>query len=520
MTSRTMFLIAASLAVAGCGNRQPHYDPATDQAASEWKVRPGDVQPAALQAAVTDDQVKRFYAARNWQAAWTKDGVESLLGILDKAQTHALELRMFLPARAPADPAEIDAALTKAAIDYADALANGRVKPEKIREIYTLQPPKVDLAAGLANAIDQKKVGEWLASLPPQTAEYRALSQAYLDYRKQAADGGPAGIGDNGKAIEPGDNDPRVPRLVEALQSNGYLPDDEDRKNGEAAAPQSAVYTPAIANAVKTMQQDYGIKADGIVGPDTLEVLNTGPARRARQLAVNLERLRWLDRSPPATRIDVNTAAAFLDYWQDGQHRDRRRVVVGQPGWETPQLGSPMFRLVANPSWTVPKSIEEEEIASKGAGYLARNNMVRKNGKIVQQPGPKNSLGQVKFDMKNDHAIYLHDTPAKALFDLSQRQRSHGCVRVHDAIGFARMLAEHQGVLPQFEKGLASGDETFVNLRQEIPVRLMYHTAFWDGSRVRFRADAYGWDEDVAVALGLDKNGRRTLRTQRGDVGP
>jgi murein L,D-transpeptidase YcbB/YkuD len=396
------------------------------------------------------------------------------------------------------------------------------VKPAKIRDIYTLTPPKVDLAAGLAGAVGQANVGQWLASLPPQTPEYRALSQAYLQYRKQAADGIKAGIGDNGEAIHVGDNDPRVPRLVDALQSNGYLPDDQDMTKGDAKAaqPETAVYTPAMAAAVKTMQQDYGIKADGIVGSDTLQVLNTGPARRARQLAVNLERLRWLDRSPPATRIDVNTAAAVLDYYRDGQHVDRRKVVVGQPGKETPQLAAPLYRLVANPTWTVPKSIAEEELADKGPAYFAANNMIHKDGWIVQQPGPKNSLGIVKFDMKDDYAIYLHDTPAKALFGLSQRQRSHGCVRVENALQFATMLAEQEGVLPEFQKAMATGKETFVDLPKDIPVRLMYHTAFWDGSRVRFRADAYGWDEDVAVALGLDKSGRRTLRTQPGDVGP
>jgi L,D-transpeptidase YcbB len=82
------------------------------------------------------------------------------------------------------------------------------------------------------------------------------------------------------------------------------------------------------------------------------------------------------------------------------------------------------------------------------------------------------------------------------------------------------MLADQQGILPEFQKAMATGKETFVDLPQDIPVRLMYRTAFWDGSRVRFRADAYGWDDDLAVALGLDKGGRRTLRTQAGDVGP
>src|SRR3546814_5812250 len=104
-----------------------------------------------------------------------------------------------------------------------------------------------------------------------------------------------------------------------------------------------------------------------LVGADTLQVQNTGAAERARQLAVNLELRRWLNRTPPATRIDVNTAAATLDYWHGGIPVDHRRVVVGQPDWETPQLSSAIFRLVANPTWTVPKSIERSEMDAKGA---------------------------------------------------------------------------------------------------------------------------------------------------------
>jgi L,D-transpeptidase YcbB len=236
---------------------------------------------------------------------------------------------------------------------------------------------------------------------------------------------------------------------------------------------------------------------------------------------VAMERLRWLEREPPATRVDVNTAAAYLDYWRDGAPVGRRNVVVGQPGWETPQLGAPIFQLVANPSWNVPKSIEEKELSKKGAGYLASQNIVRKDGRLVQLPGPKNALGQVKFDMKDDEAIYLHDTPAKALFGEPERHESHGCVRVQNALDFARTLAQADGVLDKFEVALAGGDETFVKLKTSIPVRLMYHTAFLgtDG-RVHFAPDVYGWDNDVATALGYPSKGPSQFKARGTDVGP
>lgn len=197
-------------------------------------------------------------------------------------------------------------------------------------------------------------------------------------------------------------------------------------------------------------------------------------------------------------------------------------MVVGQPDWETPQLGSPIYRLVAHPTWTVPDSIYEDELADKGPGYFAANNMVRKNGRIVQLPGPKNSLGQVKLDMLNDQAIYLHDTPAKALFGQPERHKSHGCVRVFNAVQFARLLAADDGVLEEFDEAFVKGDEAFVDLKRRVPVRLLYHTAYVDGGRIHFRADAYGWDEEVAVGLGLVRRARpaRLPHQRDADVGP
>jgi murein L,D-transpeptidase YcbB/YkuD len=511
---RHWLLAAAVLFAASCGEDPPQSE------AAERAVRlvdPDEVSVAALQAAVSDERMRRFYAARDWQPAWTRDTTPSLVEALDGSARHGLDPRDFLgPVEAAQGPAAREAALTRAAFDLADALGDGLVDPGEVFEIYTLPGPKLDLVAGLSAALAEGTVGGWIEGLAPRDAEYRALSEAYVHQIERAASGVERSIGE-GDAIHPGDADPRVPQIAEVLRANGYLPRKEQREGAEEATR----YTPEIAAAVEKMQADYGVDADGVIGAGTLEVLNTGSGERARTLAVNLERRRWLAREVPATRIDVNTAEAVLTYYRDGKSRDRRRVVVGQPDWETPQLGSPMFRLVANPTWTVPKSIEEDEIAGRGAGYLARNNMVRRDGWIVQLPGPKNALGQVKFDLQNDHAIYLHDTPAKALFGENQRHSSHGCVRVDDALGFARLLAQDFGVLREFDKARATGDETFVKLPKQVPVRLLYHTAFADGSgKVHFRTDPYGWDDRVAAALGYERRAVRRLQRHLNDVGP
>ncbi|HEY6048465.1 MAG TPA: L,D-transpeptidase family protein, partial [Sphingomicrobium sp.] len=397
--------------------------------------------------------------------------------------------------------------LVQAALKYASALATGYSDPTKLHEVYTLDRPKVDVRARLQQALQQGKVADWFNSLPPQTDEYKALSQAFVRYAKQAGHTAQQQIPDD-KPIKPGARDARIPAIVAVLRSGGYVPDEQPQQGqaqpqgqGAQQAAATGVYTPALVAAVKQFQADSGTKPDGVLGKETIDALSIGPAARARQLAVAMERLRWLPRNPPETRIDVNTAASFLDYWRDGQHVDHRKVIDGEPDKPTPQLQGPIFQLVVKPVWNIPEGIAAKELATKSGAWLRANGYTQKDGKWIQLSGPKNSLGLVKFDMRDPEAIYLHDTPAKAVFALPDRHRSHGCVRVENAVQFATALAEQEGVLDQFQQAMQKDDQTFIKLPQEIPVRLLYHTAFWDGSRVQFRPDVYGWDENIAKAL-------------------
>lgn len=433
---RLNLLIAAGvLALAGCQNSTAGGDPGV---------------AAELRTAARDPRVRQFYEARSWATAWTDQSAERLGAAIGDAERHGLDPEALQPRIANgASPAARDSALTLAALTYADALARGRTDPARLRTIYEIPRPNPDLAAGLARALDGNDVVGWLNGLAPQDEEYRALSGAYLQKRREiaAANGRPA------------------PELI----------------------------------------------ADAVT------------------LAVNLERRRWLDRAPAPTRIDVDTGAATLAYFRDNRLADSRRVVVGQVGKETPSLASPMVRLIANPTWTVPVSIQRNEIEPRGRGYMARNRMAFRGRAIVQAPGPHNSLGLVKFDLRNTHAIYLHDTPAKGLFGADERHRSHGCVRVMDALGFAQLIARDEGVLDQWtsaqrrgrgEDGQEEYRERPINLPRPIPVRLLYHTAHVENGRVVIVRDVYGWDEAVARALGLPAGPRRAARGRYNDLGP
>lgn len=407
---------------------------------------PPAVEASALRSAATDPRVARFYAARQWRPAWTAEAETALKAAIREADKHGLKPDDFLAGLARArTPQAREAALSLAAISYAEALARGRVDPSRIEGVYEIPRPNPDLAAGLNEALGGD-LRRWFNGLAPQDADYLALSRAYVEASRQVA----------------------------------------------AAR-----------------------------GRPTAELLG-----RVRTLAVNLERRRWLERTPAPTRIDVNTASTMLVYWRGGTPRDTRRVVVGSAGDRaTPSLATPMFQLVANPTWTVPKSI------GMSAGYMARRGFTVRNGRRVQPSGPGNALGLVKFDLRNGHAIYLHDTPSKSLFLLDERHASHGCVRVHNALELAEIIARDEGVFDQWQRaqraprpdreGGRRYTQRWIPLPREIPVRLLYHTAFVENGQVRTVRDVYGRDARVAAALGIGPPVPRPVAaTGPADVGP
>lgn len=495
--------------LASCGAAAPGEE--SHQSAPEASPAP-DIRPLALRAAVRDAPSKRLYALRTWQPIWDDAHTRVLMAAIESARADGLAPERFLVA-VPIDPVRREAILTRAALRLTAALAKGAVDPAQFRQIYTLPRADMDVVGELAQALTAGNLGRFLSALAPSDAEYRALSAAYLAYRAKAQAASRQPI-PSGPTLRVGNQDPRVPAIRARLRDLGYAVE-------ATAVDADQAYSLALAGAVEMLQDDSGLRRDGALGPATLAILNRSAAERARQLAVNLERLRWLPRNPPETRIDVNTAAAELIFWHKGRAIDRRRVAVGRQGWATPQLGAPIFRLVANPSWTVPKSIARTELAGKSAAALAARGMYRKGSWIVQKPGPGNALGQVKFDMRDRYAIYLHDTPARGIFERNVRHLSHGCVRVADALGFARLLADLDGKRSRFDAAMASGRERYIPLSEPIPVRLLYLTAFVDARQVvRFRPDIYGWDDDVGKALGLGRGRRIHAPAAAPDIAP
>ena len=152
--------------------------------------------------------------------------------------------------------------------------------------------------------------------------------------------------------------------------------------------------------------------------------------------------------------------------------------------------------------------------------------MYVQNGTVIQRAGPTAALGYVKFELRDSYAIFLHDTPSKGAFNLAMRQRSHGCVRVQNAVEFARLLlSPDPTLLGQFDTAQDTRETKRIQVGREIGVRLLYWTAFVDGQgRVAFREDVYERDAKLAEALGIGVSLPRPVDDGRGrdanDVGP
>ena len=159
-----------------------------------------------------------------------------------------------------------------------------------------------------------------------------------------------------------------------------------------------------------------------------------------------------------------------------------------------------MKYIVFGPYWNVPKSIMNKEILpaiQKNPHYMQDNHMEWYDGKIRQKPGPWNALGKVKFIFPNAYNMYMHDTPAKTLFNEEKRAFSHGCIRVEEPFLLAKFLLEQENEWDEYKikASMESEVEIYVNLIEKIPVYIVYFTAFVDDKGVlNFRKDVYGRD--------------------------
>ena len=534
------------------------------------EVRLGRAEAALRDALVREvgyrhDGALAAYAARGFAPIWmSPDGTVAdaaliLVDFLRRADEHALpsmkyrgeELAQRLAGR-PGDPAGLEAELTAAFLAYAGDVSSGVLDPGEVDANLHVEPERPDPAALLTGAARAANMAAYLDGLAPADPLYRRLVERYRAFRSVAgADiwGAPLGAG---PTLRLGDRGPRVAAARARLTAMGDLDPNAydqpavyhqralDRDGARLATAEVTTdvlvgspaggFDPAsfdrpMEEALRRFQARHGLNQDGLIGPATLAQLNVSPTTRAEQIAVSLERLRWLNRDLGDRYVLVNQAGFEMQVIERGRPVFSSRVIIGETGrHQTPEFSDTMSHLIVNPSWHVPMSIARNEILPKlkeDPSYLARQGMRLVGadadeidwwnvtpdsfpGRVTQRPGDANALGSVKFMFPNKYSIYLHDTPTKHLFDRDVRAFSHGCVRVERPHEFAEYLLSGQVANPggYFDGVLARGRERRIDLERPLPVHLTYRSAWIDEDGVeQFRGDIYARDRKIAAAL-------------------
>lgn len=398
--------------------------------------------------------------------------------------------------RTAPDPAAGDAALWLAAERLASAELGQGVRPSTIDPLWDLSPAARDVPAEMLRARESGRLSAWLSGLSPDDARYAGLARARLHYGRIVAQGGwevlPAGL-----RLRPGDAGPGVAALRRRLGAEGDAPPDP-------SSPE--VFDAPLRRALAAWQERNGLEDDGVLGPATLARLNVPAAVRLGQVDANMERWRWLPRSLPADRLEIDTGGAVGALYRQGRVVHAFRVIPGAVRDPTPIFQSRIHSVVLNPPWNVPDRIAREELFPKAArdpGYLARNGFVRIGGRLQQQPGPKSALGLVKFDLNSPFGVYLHDTPGRDAFRRSERHLSHGCMRVENPLVLADLLLGPQGRGgSRMKADLAAAATLRIGLARQEPL-LVVHWTVRPGpdGRAGFLKDVYGWDARLASVL-------------------
>ncbi len=269
----------------------------------------------------------------------------------------------------------------------------------------------------------------------------------------------------------------------------------------------SPVFDQLLVQAVKKYQHRYGLKEDGIVGTSLLKEMNAPLSIRMQQIIVNMERCRWVDNNPSGNYLVVNIPQFQLMAFENDSLIWTCNVVVGKEIHKTAIFQGRMKYIVFSPYWNVPTSILNKEIlpaVRRNPDYLANHDMEWYDGRLRQLPGPNNSLGKVKFLFPNNFNMYLHDSPAKSLFEQEKRTFSHGCIRVAEARKLALYLLRNDKNWPEsrIDEAMNSRKEQFVTLKNQVPVSIVYFTAWVDQEgKINFRDDIYHRDRRLMDAI-------------------
>jgi len=494
-----------------------------------------------------DKHVQKFYESYGYSLPWVK-GMEpsaqaqQVIALLLKAEQEGLSaedydgprwsdrLAKLKPATvqpSEADAVRFDVALTVCVMRYISDIHIGKVNPKHFDFGLDVEAKKHDLPEFLkedvVNATDLTGI---LAKMEPPYPGYQRTIQAlhtYLEFAKEYEGKSFPAIQ---KTIAPGDSYSGIPQLIRLLRLVGDLPADANLPADET------VYQAPLVDAVKSFQRRHGRTPDGRIGAQTLADLNVPLTRRVRQMQLTLERWRWLPVRLHAAPIVANIPEFRLRaYDENYKVALSMNVVVGKAyDHNTPVFSDAVQYVVFRPYWGVPFSIAKAEflpriaadpnyLATKGFEVVNSRQEIVTSGTVTsdilaqlragklfirQTPGPKNSLGLVKFIFPNSYSVYMHDTPAQEFFAKSRRDFSHGCIRLEKPAELAVwVLRDNRGWDMDRVRGALNGSPNQqVNLAHPIPILIVYGTVIvTEDGLVHFYDDIYGHDAALEKVL-------------------
>ena len=480
--------------------------------------------------------IPKFYMGRNYTPAWTSHKtIHEMLAAIKGSFDHGLNpedyhlsaitglMKKIQNEQGTAsDRADMDVLLTDALLRLSFHLYYGKVSPESLDPDWNFKRKILDKdpALYLERVISSGNITRELDRLWPHQPYYTVLRTWLKKYRQFAKNPWPHLH--LTRTLRPGMRGNDVALLRARLASEGFLQHGHSTQDPE-------LFDDKLEDAVRDFQLHHGLEPDGVVGKNTLKMLNLTPSFKVNKIRVNLERARWILHNLPKRFLLVNIAGFRLFYFENGKKKWSCKVMVGKPYWKTPIFRATMEYVVVNPYWVVPPGILKKEVLPKikrNPSYLSKNNMEIVDAKghwidprsinwkhinparfpyiIRQKPGPQNALGRIKFIFPNKHFVFLHDTPAKALFSKNMRAFSHGCIRVEKPLELARILFEgsKKWTMEKIKEAIASGKNRIIHLERRMPILILYWTVVRNhDNTITFLPDIYNRDKKILIGL-------------------
>jgi murein L,D-transpeptidase YcbB/YkuD len=399
---------------------------------------------------------------------------------------------------------ETELMLTNLYLFYAQNVYAG-IAESSTKTIEWLLPRKQVAYAALLDSImaDPQKLNRDDTVLFSQYYKLRDVLRRYREIEKKGGwksiDPAP-GL----KGYKPGETSQAIGQIRDRLFATGDIQQNNNSNR----------YDRELVDAVTRYQLRNGFKPDKSISPGLIRDMNVPVGERIKKIMVNMERCRWI--SPEFANakeyIAVNIPSYTVTIVRNGKKGFESPVVVGKSATKTVTFSGMMNHVVFSPYWNPPQSIIAKEIKPKlikNKNYLKTHNMEWNNGRIRQKPGRNNSLGLVKFIFPNSNDIYMHDTPAKSLFEKESRAFSHGCIRVGKPRDFAIEILKDDPnwTSAKIDAAMHAGKESRYSLKKKIPVYIGYLTAWVDSEgRINFYEDIYDRDGRLPSCLLVKNN--------------